>query len=256
VSEKEFVPHWTEAQCARLAELMDQGVAIAFWNSDAWGRACNGGKKDFRAAPGLIQENAGALKLCDPPTFHATREPHRWKGDRVWIVAMHGEVRWQEDKCGSLRREIIGEILPEEAIFSASVAIRLRANLSGAYLYGAYLYGANLTGANLTGAYLTGANLSRADLSGADLSGAYLPRADLSGAYLPRADLSGANLSGANLYRADLSGANLYGANRGAYSAAIPGWRTLATGYLEKDEPSSPAKTVVATNGVGAAVSP
>ena len=54
---------------------------------------------------------------------------------------------------------------------------------------------------------LSGADLSRADLSGADLSGAYLSGADLSGA-----NLSGADLSGANLSRADLSGANLSGA--------------------------------------------
>ncbi|MGL4812389.1 MAG: pentapeptide repeat-containing protein [Beijerinckiaceae bacterium] len=47
------------------------------------------------------------------------------------------------------------------------VALKARANLSGANLSGASLYGANLSGASLYGA-----DLSRADLSGADLSGA------------------------------------------------------------------------------------
>jgi hypothetical protein len=91
------------------------------------------------------------------------------------------------------------------------------ANLSGAYLSranlsGAYLSGADLSGANLSGAYLSGADLSRANLSGADLSGANLRSANLSGAYLSGAYLSGADLSGANLSGANLSGANLSGA--------------------------------------------
>jgi len=129
---------------------------------------------------------------------------------------MLGEVCWDDDKCGSLSREFIGEILPEEAIFCQSVAARLGAvrNLSGA----------DLTGANLSRAYLSGANLSWADLSGADLSGADLSEAKLSGAYLYGADLTGANLSGAYLS----------GAYRGP-SPAINGWRTTATGYLERD---------------------
>jgi hypothetical protein len=88
------------------------------------------------------------------------------------------------------------------------LAVKARADLSGANLSGADLSGADLSGANLSRAYL-----SRADLLGADLSGA-----DLSGANLSRANLSGADLSGANLSRANLSGANLSGAYlSGAY---------------------------------------
>ena len=98
------------------------------------------------------------------------------------------------------------------------VAIKERADLSGAYLSGAYLSGANLIRANLIRANLSGAYLSGADLSGANLSGANLSGADLSGAYLSGADLSGANLSGAYLSGADLSGADLSGAYlSGAY---------------------------------------
>jgi hypothetical protein len=94
--------------------------------------------------------------------------------------------------------------------------------------------------ANLRYADLRGANLSDADLRGADLRGA-----NLGGAYLGGADLRGAYLGGANLSDADLSGANLSdaylsGAYRGSLPA-IPGWRTLANGYLERDEPAKDA---------------
>jgi len=40
------------------------------------------------------------------------------------------------------------------------VAVKERANLSGADLSGAYLSGANLSGANLSGAYLSGAKIN------------------------------------------------------------------------------------------------
>jgi len=69
----------------------------------------------------------------------------------------------------------------------------------------------------------------RANLAGANLAGANLYGANLAGA-----NLAGANLDGANLAGANLAGANLYGAFRGP-SAPIPGWRTLASGYLERE---------------------
>ena len=78
---------------------------------------------------------------------------------------------------------------------------------------------------------LYGANLSRANLTGANLTGADLYGANLRGAYLTGADLSRADLTGANLY-----GANLRGAYRGHGQPPIPGWRTDAAGYLEREE--------------------
>ena len=78
-------------------------------------------------------------------------------------------------------------------------------------------------------ANLVGANLVRANLDGANLDGA-----NLDGATLVRANLAGAYLAGANLRYANLDGANLDGAYRGS-SSSIPGWRTSATGYLERD---------------------
>jgi len=92
----------------------------------------------------------------------------------------------------------------------------------------------NLSGANLERANLYGANLERANLYGADLSGANLYGANLSGANLDRANLDGANLYGADLYGANLSGANLERAFVGVNRPAPTGWRTSATGYLER----------------------
>jgi hypothetical protein len=127
--------------------------------------------------------------------------------------------------------ECAADALPSVKLgLAIKVAIKEKANLSGADLSRANLYGANLYGADLSGANLYGANLSRANLSGADLSGANLSRADLSGA-----DLSGANLSGADLSRANLSRADLYRADlkdaKGA-DLAIAKTRILADGDL------------------------
>jgi len=219
------LPHWGPRQRARLTACIDAGCTIAYWNSDAHGRPANGGTGLAAVKAGLVQEIAGPLALCGPRALHATLDPHRWKGSRVWIVALHGTVLVEGDKCGSLKREILGEILPEEGWVSPSVAIRIS---RGAYLSGAYLGCANLVGANLSGADLRGA-----DLRGAYLRGAYLRGADLGFANLSGANLSGAYLSGANLSGAYLGFANLNGAYRGA-SETIPGWRTLTNGYLAR----------------------
>ena len=206
------LPHWKLSQSKRLRELMQKGAVIAYWNSDAHGYACNGGSKDFRAYPGLVQQLQGPLHVCYPGTLHATRTPHKWVGSRVWMVAMHGEVKWSDDKCGALHREFIGEILPSEAVFCPSVAIRLGVK--------DYLTSADLTSANLTSADLTSANLMSANLTSADLTSA---------------DLRYANLRSADLTFANLRSADLMSAYRGVDSQKIPGWRTLATGYLEKE---------------------
>ena len=81
-----------------------------------------------------------------------------------------GKVLW-EGEAESLKEAI-------------EVAVKQRADLSGANLSGANLYRADLYGADLSRAYLSGANLSEANLSGANLS---------------EANLLGANLYGANL---------------------------------------------------------
>jgi hypothetical protein len=191
---------WTDAQREHLQRLIDSGATIAYWCSDAHGRPANHAMErpwEWTARPGLVQTVDGPLKTCCPRALHATFEPHRWRGTRVWVVGLVGKVMADQDgKLGALRREIVGEVLPEEA-FSPSVGVRIGrrdlggANLEGANLRGANLEGANLRGANLQGAYLRGANLEGAYLEGANLGGAYLGGANLGGAYLRGADLAG-----------------------------------------------------------------
>jgi uncharacterized protein YjbI with pentapeptide repeats len=92
---------------------------------------------------------------------------------------------------------------------AVKLAVKAKANLSGADLRWANLREADLRGANLRGANLSGAYLRGADLRWADLSGADLRWANLSEANLSEANLSGAYLRGANLSEANLRGADL-----------------------------------------------
>ena len=101
------IAKWTDAQRARLAGI--GSAFIAFWRSDKHGKPSNGGSGD-PVGVGSIQEIAGPLALCGPSALHATMNPGKWSGERVWIVALHGEVIHQDDKCGSLKREILGEV--------------------------------------------------------------------------------------------------------------------------------------------------
>lgn len=239
----ERTTHWTDAQRMRLRALMDDErhnpstTWIGYWCSDAWGRPANGGvavhadgiaataarvrargtqgapppdpPQSMRAEPGAVQRIDGPLEICTPRALHATRQPHRWKGARVWMVALLGPRQDHDDKSAALAREIIGEILPHEAIADPSLATRLLAF--------DLLRAADLVGANLRGANLDGANLDGANLGGANLDGAYL--------------------RGANLYGANLRGANLVGANLGGclWSERVDppaGWVRLANGTL------------------------
>jgi uncharacterized protein YjbI with pentapeptide repeats len=139
--------------------------------------------------PGLVQKIAGPLEICSPRALHGTFEPHRWRGERVWLAGFVGDVQRQEDKLGSLHREIVGEIFPETAL-SHSVGARIGLkNLRGADLQRANLYGANLQSADLQSADLQSADLQRADLQSADLRNANLQSANLRNAYLQRANL-------------------------------------------------------------------
>ena len=182
--------HWTPAQRVRVAELYANGWALAYWCSDAHGRPVNGGR-GVTASPGAVHVG-DALRpvLCVVGTLHATYEPHRWQGVRVWVVALEPPIATSNEKLGALRREVIGEVLPEEAL-CPSVAVRLGrvdcldgANLDGASLVRASLDGARLVGANLDGANLVEASLIRANLDGASLVGANLDGANLDGASL------------------------------------------------------------------------
>ena len=112
---KNAVAGWTETQRERLTELYRDASAIAFWKSDAKGLPSNGGKSKQPAEPGRIEEIQGPLQICTHRALHATMQPEKWKGERLWVVALHGETVWQDDKCAALKREIIGEVALQKA---------------------------------------------------------------------------------------------------------------------------------------------
>ena len=221
--------HWTEVQRKRLCELMaaaerrpDQ-VWIGYWCSDDHGCSPDGGS-GARAAPGVVHKAPGALReRRDADQLHATRDPLRWRGARVWIVALLGRRGGDDGKSWALRREIVGEVLPEEAVWDARLAAKLgmwgawrhaEPDLRGADLRGAHLRRADLRGMDLRGADLRGADLQGADLRHADLRCADLRRADLQGADLRHADLRDAHLQGADMEDAEVADALMEGATR------------------------------------------
>ena len=104
-----FASSWPDTSQRRLDELRAAGTTIAFWRSDKHGQPSNGGKKMEAAAPGVIHTAPGPLAVCNAGTLHATLLPPKWKGERWWIVALHGQVVGDDEKYGCLKREIIGE---------------------------------------------------------------------------------------------------------------------------------------------------
>lgn len=212
---------WTHSQLRRLGKLRraerrePASTWLGYWCSDQHGRPANhqalttAQAAAWTAVAGATQTVDGPLKPCTAHALHATREPHRWTGCRVWIVALLGERDDGADhKSASLRREIIGEVALEDAN-DPSVGVRVgRMDLRSANLRDARLRDANLRSANLSGANLSCARLSDANLRDANLSGAYL--------------------RSANLSDADLGGANLRDADRSAMDPPIPGWDLVA----------------------------
>ena len=111
----QYAQLWPQALRARLASVRHEGATIAYWRSSADGTACNGGRNN-PVAPGTVETAEGPLLLCNPSgTLHATLLPPKWDGERVWIVALHGDVIGDEQKLGALKREIIGECLSRPA---------------------------------------------------------------------------------------------------------------------------------------------
>ena len=103
---------WTDAQRARLETLKASGATIAYWRSDSAGRPCNGGRGPA-VSPGHVDRETGPLALCERGTLHATRIPPKWQGERLWVVALIGEVVGDDEKLGALEREVIGEALSQ-----------------------------------------------------------------------------------------------------------------------------------------------
>jgi hypothetical protein len=72
----------------------------------------NGGTGSARHV-GMIEEELGPLRPCHAGALHATMQPAKWKGERLWVVALYPPVEAvDDDKFASLKREIIAEIVP------------------------------------------------------------------------------------------------------------------------------------------------
>ena len=106
-----FAAKWPREVQAKYDAAKAAGATIAFWRSSDKGLPANGGEKIEAAAPGVVHTSPGPLSLCAKGTLHATLTPPKWKGERYWIVALHGEVIGDEEKYGCLKREILGEAL-------------------------------------------------------------------------------------------------------------------------------------------------
>ncbi len=95
----------------RVKELYDDpDVKFGFWRSSKTGKPSNGGSSAEAAIAGLVQEIPGPLEICTANALHATLDPSKWKGERLWLVALFGETQHQDDKLGALKREIIAEV--------------------------------------------------------------------------------------------------------------------------------------------------
>jgi hypothetical protein len=60
---------------------------------------------------GDIQVVNGPLEMCTQRALHGTLIPPKWHGERVWIIALKGELQGDDEKYGALEREILGEAL-------------------------------------------------------------------------------------------------------------------------------------------------
>ena len=103
------VQSWTAKQRKRLREL--SGAFLAFWKSDKDGYPANGGNLPKPVKVGAIHETSGPLSLCHRGTLHATLTPDKWQGERLWVVALVGDVAVSDDKVGALQREVLGEVV-------------------------------------------------------------------------------------------------------------------------------------------------
>ena len=105
-----FAEKWSDTQRARLEVLQTLGAKIAFWRSNKDGTPANGGRSPPVKA-GDVQTVKGPLEICTTRALHATLIPPKWHGERVWVVALIGEVVGDDEKYAALTREILGEAL-------------------------------------------------------------------------------------------------------------------------------------------------
>ena len=103
-----FSAKLSREQRERLAALTKAGAKICYWRSTKDATPANGGSGE-PVKPGDVQKITGPLKVCTNRALHGTMIPPKWNGDRLWIVALIGEIQGDDEKYGALEREIIGE---------------------------------------------------------------------------------------------------------------------------------------------------
>jgi hypothetical protein len=83
---------------------------LAFWRCNKDGTPSNGGSGNSRY-PGYVEEIPGPLKLCTKNALHATMEPQtKWIGEKIFAVALYPPIAFDDNKMGSLKREILCEV--------------------------------------------------------------------------------------------------------------------------------------------------
>ena len=109
--EKNTEAYWAAVAGATPSAHGDvrRGDVVALWLSDKRGCPANGGSAE-PAFVGQVQEVAGPLQLCRAGTLHATFRLDAWQGERLWVVALQGEVAIADQKLGALRRVILAEV--------------------------------------------------------------------------------------------------------------------------------------------------
>jgi hypothetical protein len=61
----------------------------------------------------MVEEESGPLYPCKAGALHATMSPSKWKGERLWVVALYPPiVTVDDDKFAAKKREILAEIVP------------------------------------------------------------------------------------------------------------------------------------------------
>jgi len=60
----------------------------------------------------MVEEITGPLEICTKNALHATLDPRKWKGERLFVVALYPPFQNQDDKWASLKRKIVMEITP------------------------------------------------------------------------------------------------------------------------------------------------
>jgi hypothetical protein len=96
------------ADAKRVSLLRKAKVIFAYWRSTENGEPANGGK-GTKAKVGLVEEIKGPLQICTANALHGTLNPPKWRGSKIWVVALYPPYVQQEDKIGSLKREIVCE---------------------------------------------------------------------------------------------------------------------------------------------------